>query len=293
MTLTVRSHSQPISVGADLTRSGALARAVRWQPALGAMLIVATVLAWRSDDLADLGAATNMLRGVALLLSLGVLFVLDDRSAALVEAVPLRLALRLGLRLLIAAALGGIGFGAAVLVVRAASVDASPSIIGGVAVELLATMLFGLAVAAIAARYWAVDEPGILAAPTVLGLWMALQLLPERWAVLVAPGPQWAEAHLRWAVLLVVSAAAIAVAARDRAARGRPSPLAAQPLPLADAGGSSQHTGPAHNIGSDDFCFILAARRLGPVPRARPPQSRESHGSSIAADYADPARSGS
>lgn len=289
MTGSVTTHRQPIPIWTELARSGALARAVSWQPALGAILIVATVLAWRADDLHDPAGAAITLRGVALLLSLGVLFVLDDAAAALVEAVPLRLAFRLGQRVVIAAALCGVGFGVAVLVVRTATAETSASLIGGVALELLATMLFGLAVAAVAARFWAVNEPGILAVPTVIGLWMALQLLPQGWAVLVAPGPQWADAHLRWTVLLALSAAAIAVASRDRATRRLPLLPAALPLPCVDPGDGRPNASPS----PDEWpvlCLIRAARRLGPVPYAAQPQPRLSHESSIAADYADPGR---
>jgi hypothetical protein len=88
-----------------------------------------------------------------------------------------------------------------------------------VGLEAVTILAVGLAVAAIAVRYAGVDEPGVGAAPTVLGFVVALAFVPSRWALMVPTGPQWSAAHLRWALLLVIAAAMIVAAARDPAAR--------------------------------------------------------------------------
>ena len=85
----------------------------------------------------------------------------------------------------------------------------------------VATVL-GSLIALALVRWREVDEPGAVTAPLVLALGLLLPRLP-RWAALATePGPGWTDAHLRWAVVLVLAVAAGAAAVSDPG-RGRMS----------------------------------------------------------------------
>ena len=71
------------------------------------------------------------------------------------------------------------------------------------------------------ARWADAREPGIFAAPLTVGLVLAILRLPERWALLVGPGPAWDDAHQRWPVLLAVAALVLLACTRDPARGGR------------------------------------------------------------------------
>ena len=201
-----------LSVAAELTRSGALRRAVRWEPAAVGCVAGAALLAWRHDA----AAPVDVLRGVSLVVVLGLLFVLDDQAARTVAAVPVMWRHRLALRLLVALAIAGPAF-----VVLCGVLMPGASTGSGAGLEVATLLCVGMAAAAVAFRYFGVDEPGLVAGPVTLGVVGLLAFVPTRWALLVTPGPDWAAAHLRWAGLLVVAAALLLVASRDPGARRR------------------------------------------------------------------------
>lgn len=202
------------AVTAELVRGGALRRVVRWQPAVAALVVGCALLLRNAGGVHDQAGAVALLRGIGAVTVLGAVFVLDDAARRFAEPTQLSARYRLLVRVSIALIGIGVGFTGASVVLRAHVAAAE---LAGVALELLAATLLGLAVAAVAARRQGVDEPGVLTAPVVVGGLMAAQFLPQRWALLSPPGAGWAAAHGRWALLLVVAVVCLAVASRDLA----------------------------------------------------------------------------
>ncbi|MEP7019380.1 MAG: hypothetical protein ABI808_01920, partial [Pseudonocardiales bacterium] len=162
----------------------------------------------------DQAGAVGLLRAVGALSVLGTMFVLDDATRMFSDPTQLSARYRLLVRLSIALMVTAVGFAAASLALGA---RVSAAELAGVALELVTATLLGLAVAAVALRWHGVDEPGVLAAPAVITGLLMSQLLPRRLALLPPPGPEWAAAHGRWVLLLVLAVTCLAVASRDLA----------------------------------------------------------------------------
>jgi hypothetical protein len=209
--LAVTGSPGRLAVAVELARAGALRRAIRWEPAAGGCAIAA-VLVFVREDAAD---RVVVLRAAVVVVLVGALFVLDDRAAQVLDAVPTTWRYRLTLRVLVALAITGAAF-----TVLATTVALRIGTSAGVALEEAALLGAGLAAAATAQRRWGVDEPGIVGGVFTFGFAAGLVALPRRWAMLVSPGPQWSSAHLRWAGLLVVVAVALVAVSAD-AARAR------------------------------------------------------------------------
>jgi hypothetical protein len=94
----------------------------------------------------------------------------------------------------------------------------------GLTLELAALVMLGLAAAAALDRWSGVPDPGVGASPLVFGSALLASRLPERWALVVPPGPAWTDAHVRWAVLLACSVLVLGWLTRDPATRARLSP---------------------------------------------------------------------
>jgi hypothetical protein len=199
-----------LAVAVELARSGALRRAIRWEPAVAGCVIGAVLIVWRH------GAAPSLvlLRAASLVLVLGIGFVMDDRSAQLLEAVPTSWRYRYGLRALIAAGFAAGAFAAAMAVLAP---DGGTGF--GVGLEVATVLAIGLLAAVVALRQWGVEEPGVVAGPVTLGLVGALVTLPSAWPLLVGPGPHWAAAHLRCAAVLLVVVLLLVRVSRDPASR--------------------------------------------------------------------------
>ena len=193
-----------------------LACAARWQPLLGAAALAAVLLVLKADDLGQQGTAVLVLRAIAAVLAVGAAFLLDDRATDTLAASPSTLAWRRGQRLAILVLLAGAAWLGAVLVVRSQGADPP---IAGLTLELAALLATALAVTAGIMRWAQTHEPGVLAAPAVFGGILAVSRLPEKWALLVSPGPAWDEAHQRWAILLALSVGVIAACNSDPARR--------------------------------------------------------------------------
>lgn len=176
--------------------------AVRWQPSVGTAGLAGLLLLWTAEDLDDGGTAVLVLRGVAALLALGAAFLLDDAAADTIAASPTSLAWRRSSRLLVAAALVGIPWATAVLTVAGRGADLP---VGDLSLEFAALLALALAAAAGLARWADAREPGLLAVPFIAGLLLATFRLPERWALIVPPGPAWEAAHERWLLLLAAA----------------------------------------------------------------------------------------
>jgi hypothetical protein len=219
MSVAQTDRAQPLSRGAvtaNLLRSGALIRVARWQLAVLGCALGWTVLLREVDGVHDGPAGVGLLRAVGSIVVLGTLFLFDDPSRRFIE--PLQMTARYWLAIRLTIALGFVAIGYTVACVGlSASVDVVD--VAGVALELASAALLGLAVAAGMARWQGIDEPGVGTAPVVVSAFIAAQLLPPRFALLPPPGPDWAAAHARWAVLLVLAAVCLALASRDRVAR--------------------------------------------------------------------------
>lgn len=176
--------------------------ALRWQPSVGAVVLAAVLVAWQTDDLADPGTGMTVLRGVAALLALGAAFLLDDAAADTLASSPTSLAWRRSSRLVVVALLAGVPWALAVAWVSARA-EGLP--VAGLTVEFAAVLAVSLAAAAGIARWTDNRDPGVLAAPVTLGLLLAITRLPQRWTLLAGPGPAWAAAHQRWAVVLAAA----------------------------------------------------------------------------------------
>ncbi|MFE9650830.1 ABC transporter [Streptomyces sp. NPDC006365] len=147
-----------------------------------------------------------LLRGAALALALGLAFLLDDPARHTTSAVPTRRPVRTGLRVALVAPFAALCWTAALLLVPE---EARPPA-GAVTLEAAATAVFALAAASAAVRYTDASRPGAaVSAALLLTALAAALLLPDDWALFVAPAdPRWDSAHERWAGLLAAAALA-------------------------------------------------------------------------------------
>jgi hypothetical protein len=208
--VAVRAAPGRLAIAAELARSGALRRAIRWEPAAAACVLAAALIVWRVGSAPPL----MLLRAASLVIVLGTMFIVDDRTARSLEAVPFPLRYRLGLRI----------FGA--LIIAAGSFVAICGVVGpgatsglGVALEAAAVLGVGLVAAAAALRHWGVDEPGVVAGAVTLAFVGMLMSLPEAWPLIVDRGPEWSAAHLRWAGVLLVMVVLLIGSSSDPASR--------------------------------------------------------------------------
>jgi hypothetical protein len=194
----------------------ALLRSVRWQPTVAAAGIAAVVLAVRRDHLAHSAQAILVLRVVALLLAVGMAFALDDRSRRTVQSVPSPAWWRAAGQTSVALVPATAAWVAAVAWVSTRTGDLP---VLGLSLEAAALVAVGLALAAGLVRWREVPDPGTVAGPVLVVSGLMMMQLPQRFALMVGPGPGWTAAHLRWSALLAASVAVMLLAVRDPAAR--------------------------------------------------------------------------
>jgi hypothetical protein len=190
----------------ELISSGALVRALHWQPLAGA---AAAVVAICVAGLVPGGLAT--LRTAALFVVLGVVFLVDDESAASTAAVPTTRVSRLSLRL----AAGVLAFVLVLATTATAERAGGASVVVGVALEGAALLAAALAAAAVAHFRHDMAEPGLVGAGMVAFVLAAALAVPQRWAMLPGVGTEWLTAHLRWAGVFVVGVLVLVAAARE------------------------------------------------------------------------------
>ncbi len=175
------------------------------------------VVWWRAADVTSPDAAAWLIRALAALSAVTVVFAFDDPSVEMTRALPLARGALMRIRFGVA--------GVAVLMALAPAVVAkwryldTGSTALGLAVEVSALVVTAIAASLVLQRQFGVSEPAQFMVLVVIGLMMAGQMLGERWPVLAPPGPQWAEAHWRWAGVLVVGMLVMAWQVRDPAAR--------------------------------------------------------------------------
>jgi fluoroquinolone transport system permease protein len=193
----------------------ATVRSVRWPPALVAVLVVAALVTWRNGGLDAVGSALPIVRGVAVLLAVGAVFVLDDAAAVSVASVPAPLWWRRMLRYGVAA----VFVLPAWVVVLVYAHSRQPDLPGlRLTLELAVLMTFGLAFAGAAARWFDATDPGMTAAIGVLGFTFIAANLPMRFALFASLGSRaWGPSTLRWAGMFLAVLAVLVASSRDPA----------------------------------------------------------------------------
>jgi len=200
--------------------AGVLPQVLRWKPVLAGWILVAGLLAWKVGD-AD---GVTVLRVVAVLLATTVVTLVDDAAQNILASSPTPLVWRTGGRLALAASAVAVAWAVALFWVRPGDLTAALTL------EAAALTALALAVASGVARWVGARDASYAAGPAVAGAVLAALVLPPRWALIVPPGESWRDAHLRWAALLVIALAVIAVALRDPAGR----PVAPRVTPSRD-----------------------------------------------------------
>ncbi|MFJ4784192.1 ABC transporter [Streptomyces sp. NPDC088794] len=199
-------------------------RSLPWRALLasGAMALLLAAIPRMSDE-PSAWLAVNLLRTAALVLALGLAFVLDDPARHTTAAVPVRRPVRAGLRLALVAPVLASWWTAALLLVPS---SVRPPV-GDITLEAGAAFALALAGATAAIRFTDQAEPGqaVAAGLLVLAILTPL-LLPESWALFVAVGDKrWAAAHERWAVLLTGAAVVWGLCMPERIKHRSASPV--------------------------------------------------------------------
>ncbi|MGW1596721.1 ABC transporter [Streptomyces sp. NPDC002343] len=144
-----------------------------------------------------------MLRAAALVLALGLAFLLDDPARHGTAPVPTGRAVRTALRVVLVAPAAALWWTAVLFLVPGA--HRPPA--GDVTLEAGAACALALALAALAVRHSDDPRPGWPAATALLvTALLAPLLLPADWPLFVPPGdPRWDTAHDHWAWLLAAA----------------------------------------------------------------------------------------
>jgi hypothetical protein len=148
---------------------------------------------------------------LAVLVALGVCFVLDDPAAVTLACSPSTLWRRRGMRLVLVLPLTALLWAIVVVVAELPTATRHAS----EALELATVVAVALAAAAAAARRNGDGMGGTAAGPLLLGVVFVARVLPGRWAFFPVPGHE-----RRWLVALVVACGALLLASRDPARRG-------------------------------------------------------------------------
>jgi hypothetical protein len=170
---------------------------------------------WRAGDVTTPDGAVWLVRSVCALAMVTVVFALDDPSIDTTRSLPAARGALMRLRLVTA----GVALAIAMLpatVVAWTYLDTRSTALG-VVVEVLVLAVLTITAALVLQRQFGVSEPAQFVVLVVVGLLMAAQLLGQRWPLLVAPGPEWAEAHWRWVGVLVVGLLVLMWQLRDPA----------------------------------------------------------------------------
>ncbi|GIF76135.1 hypothetical protein [Asanoa siamensis] len=182
-------------------------RAVRWLPPVGGLLVgyamvglPAAVSGPSSPELLVI-----LLRLAAVCAGLAVGFLLDDpsRPTTLTSPTPawLPLAARLGAGAVVLAAWWWATLATALAAAGPASVVLPR---GDLTLETAAVVAVAVAAGTLVWRRSARGSVGLVAAPVFLAAVVVAALLPDRVALLAAPGaPTWDAAHDRWMVVLI------------------------------------------------------------------------------------------
>jgi len=243
-------------VAIEVTRP--LARSIRWGPLAVAAAAAFPVVHWTTGEtgypLANLDGRVQAARVTAVLLCLGLAFVLDDPAAESTAHLPVPPSFRRAMRILLAAPAAAVPWWLALTFGSRAPIPGLRVPWGALGLEFAAMSAVALAASAFGARLASDRLGGVAAGPTFLGFLTAIVLLPPRVRMFETPSAAaaWRSAHQRWWVTLAAAAICVAVASRDpgrwprSARRWRPrADDASIPLPLRSSVGRVRHEGDA------------------------------------------------
>jgi hypothetical protein len=209
-----------------------LARSMRWTPLVAAVVSLFPVVHWMTGETgyppANLDERVQAARVTAILLCLGLAFVLDDPATESTAHLPVPPSFRRALRILLAVPVASIPWWAAITFASRAPITGLDFPWGPASLELAALATLALAAAVVGARLASDRLGGVAAGPAFLGFLAAALLLPRRVRLFETPssGEAWRAAHHRWWIVLAAAAACLVLAGRDpgrwrrRAAKG-------------------------------------------------------------------------
>jgi hypothetical protein len=192
-------------------------RLARW-PMLAAGIAGSWLIVWwRAGEVTTADGAVWLVRGAAAIAAVAVVFALDDPSVDTTRAFPAARGalMRMRLGLMLSATL--VAVGPAVLVTW--DQLGTTSTAGGVLIEVCALLAVTSGAALLLQRQFGISEPAQFVVLAVLGVFLVAQMVGARWPMLVGPGPEWAEAHWRWAGVLLVAGSVVTWQLRDAASR--------------------------------------------------------------------------
>lgn len=204
-----------------------IARSIRWSPLFiteaSAAIIVylqtrdACTLEGTGGSCIGLGARISIVRIAAVLIAIGVGFILDDPTEETTAHQPVSLTVRRLTRIAVATPLVlTFWWLSMALAVRTLDDPASfPK--GALSVELVAIVAVALALAAVATPFVPERMGGIAAGPALLGFFVGFLLLPPRLTLFVDDPmhERWSGSHEAWWAILGFAALVLLFASRD------------------------------------------------------------------------------
>lgn len=192
-------------------------RLARW-PMLAAGIAACWLLVWwRAAEVGNLDAALWLVRGAAALAAVAMVFAFDDPSVDTTRSMPAARRALMRTRFAVSAVAATVAMFPAAVVLSAYVNNWSVTV--GIALEVCAVFALTTSAALLLQRQMGITEPAQFVVLVVVGLLMVTQMVGQRWPLLVPPGPQWAEAHWRWAALLVLGVLIVLWQLRDPASR--------------------------------------------------------------------------
>jgi hypothetical protein len=194
-----------------------LPRLCRWPVLAGGALVAWALTGWRAGDVTTEVGALWLLRFVVVVGCLTAVFALDDPARNMTDPlVATRRSLVSG-RLVVAVGVVAVATLPAALAVGEFLTDA---VAWGLVLEAFGVLALLCGLSLVLQRRWRITEPAQYLALVVLFIGVADQMTAGRWPLLAGPGGQWADAHVRWAVLAAVAVAVVGWQMRDPASRG-------------------------------------------------------------------------
>lgn len=194
-----------------------LLRLARWPMLVAGIAASWLVVVWRAGDVTTTDGAVWLMRSVSALVAVSIVFALDDPSIDTTRSLPAARGVLMRLRFVVGMAALTTALTPAIFV--AWQYLDTPSIVMGVVLEVGVLAVLTVSAALVMQRQFGINEPAQFVVLVIVGLSMAAQLLGQRWPLLVPPGPQWADAHWRWAAVLGSVLVVMAWQLRDPASR--------------------------------------------------------------------------
>jgi hypothetical protein len=177
-----------------------------------AVALVGATLAGLDQD----GTAGQVLLGVAVLLAATLALAVDEPGAEALEATPAPFAVRVAHRLVLLCAVAVPLWLLALAVVALRGADVPVRML---TLQALTLVVLAVAVAAALRRWRRMPEPGLVAAPVLVGFLVAAHQLPRSLTLMPSQpwGPPWHAAQLRWAAVLLAALAVLLIGLSDPA----------------------------------------------------------------------------